>query len=125
MLVSILISVGVLYEFKLSLDQGLSLEKARTIAMTTMVFFQFFQAWNSRSESRSIFHMRAMSNPFLFFGMVASVFAHLAVIYVPALQWVFRTVPLALIEWGEILSVSTTIIVAVEIDKWVRRKARG
>lgn len=125
LLVGTLISFGVIGNYLLALRSGDSLEQARTVAVTTMVFFQFFQAWNSRSESRSIFHMRAMSNPFLFFGMVASVFAHLAVIYVPALQWVFRTVPLALIEWGEILSVSTTIIVAVEIDKWVRRKARG
>jgi Ca2+-transporting ATPase len=87
-----------------------------------MVFFQFFQAWNSRSETRSIFRMSPMSNPFLFYGMLASIFAHLAVIYVPALQWIFRTVPLALTEWGEILLASITIIIAVEIDKSMRRK---
>jgi Ca2+-transporting ATPase len=53
--------------------------------------------------------------------MIASVFAHLAVIYVPALQWVFRTVPLSMMEWGEILLVSTMIIIAVEIDKSIRK----
>jgi hypothetical protein len=54
--------------------------------------------------------------------MLASICAHLTVIYVPAFQWIFRTVPLAMIEWGEILLASVTIIAAVEIDKWMRRK---
>jgi Ca2+-transporting ATPase len=121
-LVGLVISLGVIGSYLLALRSGDSLEQARTVAVTTMVFFQFFQAWNSRSETISIFRMSPMSNPFLFFGMVASVFAHLAVIYVPGLQWVFRTVPLSTFEWGEILLVSTTIIMAVEIDKWMRKK---
>ncbi len=121
-LVGSIISLGVIGNYILALRSGDSLEQARTVAVTTMVFFQFFQAWNSRSETRSIFRMSLISNPFLFYGMLASIFAHLAVLYVPALQWVFRTVPLAMIEWGEVLVVSMIIIFAVEIDKWIRRK---
>jgi len=121
-LVGLIISFGVIGNYILALRSGDSLEQARTVAVTTMVFFQFFQAWNSRSETKSIFRMSFMSNPFLFYGMLTSIFAHLAVIYVPALQWIFRTVPLSMIEWGEILLASITIIVAVEIDKWMRRK---
>jgi len=40
----------------------------------------------------------------------------------PALQWIFRTVPLAMMEWGEILLAAITIIAAVEIDKSMRRR---
>lgn len=54
-LVGLLISAGVVYNFMTALNEGVSLEKARTVAVTTMVFFQFFQAWNSRSELQSIF----------------------------------------------------------------------
>jgi Ca2+-transporting ATPase len=121
-LVGCIIALGVIGNYVLALRSGDSPEQARTVAVTTMVFFQFFQAWNSRSETKSIFRISPMSNPFLFYGMLASVFAHLAVLYVPALQWLFRTVPLAMMEWGEILLVSITIIFAVEIDKWIRRK---
>ncbi len=121
-LVGCIIALGVIGNYVLALRSGDSPEQARTVAVTTMVFFQFFQAWNSRSETKSIFRISPMSNPFLFYGMLASVFAHLAVIYVPALQWLFRTAPLAMMEWGEILLVSITIIFAVEIDKWMRRK---
>jgi Ca2+-transporting ATPase len=61
-----------------------------------------------------------MSNPLLFFSMVAAFFAQLAVIYVPAFQWIFRTEPITLVEWLRIGMITTTIVIAVEIDKWWR-----
>lgn len=121
-LVGIVISIGVMFNYIMSIRSGDSIEQARTVAVTTMVFFQFFQAWNSRSEFRSIFRMSVMSNPFLFFSMMGALFAHLAVLYVPALQWVFRTVPISITEWLEILSVASIVVIVVEIDKWIRRR---
>jgi hypothetical protein len=35
---------------------------------------------------------------------------------------VFRTVPISMSEWLEILSVASTVVIAVEIDKWMRRR---
>jgi Ca2+-transporting ATPase len=52
--------------------------------------------------------------------MIAAFLAQLSVIYVPAFQWVFRTVPITVNEWVQILMVSTTIILVVEMDKWIR-----
>jgi len=104
------------------LNNGYDLERARTIAVTTMVFFQFFQAWNSRSELQSIFRMNPFSNPFLFFSMIAAFGAQLAVIYVPFLQWIFRMEPIILKEWFRIGGMAAVIIVVVEIDKLLRRK---
>jgi Ca2+-transporting ATPase len=124
-LVGAIISLGVIVNYLLALKAGDSLEQARTVAVTTMVFFQFFQAWNARSEYKSIFRLSLVSNPFLFFGMIAAASAHLAVLYVPALQWVFRTTPLAMMEWGEVLVASITIIFFVEIDKWFRRRSHN
>lgn len=123
LLVGGLIAAGVVYTFTAALREGASLENARTVAVTTMVFFQFFQAWNSRSELQSIFRINLLSNPFLFVSLIAAVFAQLAVLYVPALQWVFRTVPLTASEWREVLLVSATVVLVVEIDKWLRRRS--
>ncbi len=120
--VGLLISIGVIYNFVDTLDKGYSIEKARTIAVTTMVFFQFFQAWNSRSERESIFRISLISNPFLFYTMGAAFLAQLAFVYVPALQWVFRTEPILMNEWLQILMISATVIIVIEIDKWIRRK---
>ncbi|MDP6924410.1 MAG: cation transporting ATPase C-terminal domain-containing protein [Candidatus Scalindua sp.] len=108
--------------FMSALNSGVPLERARTAALTTMVFFQFYQALNCRSETESIFRMNPMSNPFLFYAMIAALFAQLAVLYVPALQWIFRTVPLTMTEWLEVGLVTVTVVIAVEIDKWIRRK---
>ncbi|MBM4146021.1 MAG: HAD-IC family P-type ATPase [Nitrospira sp.] len=121
-IVGLLISAGVVYNFITALQAGDSLEKARTVAVTTMVFFQFFQAWNSRSELQSIFRISPLSNPFLFYSMIAAFLAQLSVIYVPALQWVFRTEPISMNEWAQILMVSATVIIVVEADKWIRRR---
>lgn len=124
-LVGIIIAAGVIYNFYSALSENISLEHARTIAMTTMVLFQFFQAWNSRSEMQSIFRMNPLSNPFLFYSMIAAFLAQIAVIYVPALQWVFRTEALTAVEWVKIAAVAITVIAAVEIDKALRRRSSG
>ncbi|NUO06895.1 MAG: cation transporting ATPase C-terminal domain-containing protein, partial [Candidatus Brocadia sinica] len=105
-----------------ALNEGVSIEKARSVAMTTMVFFQFFQAWNSRSERRSVFRINPLSNPFLFYSMIAAFFAQLAVLYVPTLQWVFRTEPLTTREWVNVGAITVIIVIAVEIDKWIRSR---
>lgn len=120
-IVGILISVGVVYNFSSALSDGSSVEHARTIAMTTMVIFQFFHAWNSRSETQSIFRLNPLGNPFLFYSMIAASLAQIAVIYVPALQWVFRTDTLSGGEWLHIVAVAISVIVAVEIDKFLQR----
>jgi len=121
-LMGIVLATGTLYVFISDLNQGVPLERARTAALTTMVFFQFYQALNCRSETESIFSMSPMSNPFLFYAMIAAFFAQLAVLYVPALQWIFRTVPLTMTEWLEVGLVTVTIVIAVEMDKWIRRR---
>jgi len=126
-IVGMLIALGVIAKFYYSFTfEQVSLDKARTLAVTTMVFFQFFQAWNSRSEYRSIFTLSPFSNPFLLYALLAATFAQLAVIYVPTLQWLFRTEILEWEDWAIVLTVSASVIVVVEIDKLLRRrKGRG
>ncbi len=121
-LVGMVISVGVIFNYVIAIKSGESIAQARTVAVTTMVFFQFFQAWNSRSEMQSVFRVSFMSNPYLFLSIITAFFAHLTVLYVPAFQWIFRTVPIAIPEWIEIIAVSTMVIFAVEIDKLMRRR---
>jgi Ca2+-transporting ATPase len=115
--------MGVVIGFFRALEEGVPLEKARTIAMTTMVFFQFFQAWNSRSETRSIFEIGVFTNPYLAYGLAASLMAHVAAIYAPPFQWLLSTEPIAGAEWLMIVAISLSVIVVVEIDKRLRSAA--
>jgi magnesium-transporting ATPase (P-type) len=122
-LVGLVIACGVVWNYLTALREGNSLENARTVAVTTMVFFQFFQAWNSRSEHESVFSINPLGNPFLFASMIAAGLAQLAFIYAPPLQWIFRTVPLTGTEWLRVLAVSATVVLVVELDKWLRRRS--
>jgi Ca2+-transporting ATPase len=122
LLVGLLIGVGSILDFVSALNSGYSLQNARTMVMTTTVMFQFFQAWNSRSEHESIFRIGLFSNPLLLLSVVAALAAQLAVLYVPILQSVFQTVPLAPNEWLRILAISWTVVLVVEMDKLIRRR---
>jgi Ca2+-transporting ATPase len=122
-LVGVVIATGVILNYFQSLREGASIEQARTVAVTTMVFFQFFQAWNSRSESESVFRMHPLGNPFLFFSMIAAVAAQLAFIYAPPLQWVFRTEALDMADLVHCITIAFSIVLVVEADKWLRRRA--
>ncbi|MDI6854107.1 MAG: HAD-IC family P-type ATPase [Deltaproteobacteria bacterium] len=123
-LVGSLISLGTVAMFLYGLKNGGSVDHARTLAVTTMVFFQFFQCWNSRSEYQSAFTISPFSNPFLLYALFAATLAQVAFIYAPPLQWVFRTGPLTLYDWALILGISVSVILVVEIDKALRRWAQ-
>jgi Ca2+-transporting ATPase len=113
---------GTFIIYYLQLDSGVTVESARSVALTTMVFFQFYQALNCRSETISVFRLNPLSNPFLLVSLIGAFFAHLAVLYVPALQYIFRTVPLNWNQWVIIIIGSFTILFAVELDKFIRRR---
>ena len=66
--------------------------------------------------------MNLFGNPLLTYSIIAAFFAQLAVIYVPAFQWIFRTEPIGIVEWLQIGLVTSTIILVVEMDKLIRRK---
>lgn len=119
-IVGLLIAGGVVFAFKKALLIGYDIEHARTLAVTVMVFFQFFQCINSRSETRSIFRISPFSNPFLGVAMLFALIAQLLFIYEPNFNKLFSTRPLTEYDWILILALSLTIIVVVEIDKKIR-----
>jgi len=62
------------------------------------------------------------SNPFLLFALLVATLAQVAFLYVPSLQWIFRTEPLSTFDWMRVIGVAATVILLVEIDKWIRRR---
>ncbi len=124
-LVGIVLAAGTLGMFWWSLTTTGDLDTARTVAMTQMVMFQFFHVFNSRSLDRSVFSMPLFSNRLLLGSVLAAVGAHMAVLYVPWLQGIFRTVPLSPPEWLAVSVIGTLVIAGGEVDKWRnRRKGR-
>ncbi len=122
LLMGSILGFGTFIVYYLELASDVPVDSARSVALTTMVFFQFYQAMNCRSETLSIFEMHPLSNPFLFVSMIGAFFAHLAVLYVPALQYIFRTVPLDFGQWVIVVVSSVTVVIGVELDKFMRRR---
>lgn len=123
-IVSVCIALGVFFIFTLALNSGYELEKARTMAMTTMVLFQFFQAFNSRSEYTSVFQMNPFSNRFLFVSMTLALLAQIWVVSSPMMEVIFRTRPLSVAEWGMCTAAAVSVVLVVECDKYFRRRFR-
>jgi Ca2+-transporting ATPase len=94
----------------------------QTMVFTTLCFCQLFHVMAIRSETRSLFSMGLWSNRPLLLAVGATVLLQLMVIYVPYFNKLFHTEPLS---WQELLivtGVSGIVFVAVEIEKWVKRR---
>jgi magnesium-transporting ATPase (P-type) len=120
----LVMAAGTLFLFSWELDQSGSLARAQTVALTTMVLFQVFQAGNSRSERTSIFRLNPLSNPFLFFATAAALTVHIGALHLGFTQFVLRVEPLDLQTWGRMLLVASTVLIAVEAHKWQVAKWR-
>jgi len=102
-----------------------NLEKAWTISLTVLAVFQWFNAWNCRSENKSIFQANIFENRFMVGATLAAFSFQMLAIYHPLFQKFLHTVPLSLSEWFMIISLATSIIFIEEIRKilWRNKKS--
>ena len=123
-LAGLVMGAGMLIMFRWELDATGSLIKAQTVALTTMVVFQVFQAGNSRSETESVLRRSPFSNKLLFLATVAALGIHIAALYLPPTQYVLRVEPIDLASWLRIVVIATSILVAMELHKaFCRRRS--
>lgn len=120
-LTSTLMSVGTIALFMWALERG-DLTYARTIAFTTMAVFQLWNVFNMRSAHESMFTLGLRSNQFVLWAVILSLGLQFAVLYLPALQNIFRTEPLGVYEWMLIGLVSSSVFVAIELYKVLYRR---
>jgi P-type Ca2+ transporter type 2C len=121
-LMGIPMMLGTLFLFKGVFENNLA--KAWTISFTTLAVFQWFNAWNCRHESKSIFQMDPFSNKLLVGTTFAVIFLQLLAVYNPLMQKLLRTVPLDLSDWLMILLISTSIVFVEETRKFFYRRRK-
>jgi len=78
------------------------LVRAQTVAFATLVMAQLIHVFDCRS-SRSIFHRNILQNRYLVLAVLSSVLLLLGVVYIEALQPIFKTVSLGAAEWVIVL----------------------
>ena len=119
--VGIIMAAGTLLVLDFGLPGGLiqgsgDLTYARTMAFTTLVLFQLFNAANARSDERSAFH-RLFRNPWLRGALVLSLALQILVVYAPFLQPAFGTVGLGLGDWLVCVAVASSVLWLREVSK--------
>ena len=119
-LMALPMAIGTLYLFRGYFETDIT--KAWTISLTTLAVFQWFNAWNCKSESKSIFQMNPFSNKFLIGATAITIFLQFAALYTPFLQKILHTTPLSLSEWLIIIPIAGSIILVEEIRKFFYRR---
>ena len=94
---------------------------ARTMALTTLVFAQLFNAVNARSDRVSAFHNLA-ANRYLWAAIALSVTLQVAVVHTRFLNAAFETTPLSGRDWLICLGLASAVLWADEAKKIVVRK---
>jgi Ca2+-transporting ATPase len=96
---SVLMSIGIFLVFNWA-QSRISIEETRTIAFCTMVAFEWFRAFNARSDEHTVFKQGFLSNRWLLITISIAIMLQVAVVYVPFLQVAFSTVPIGIDKWG-------------------------
>lgn len=107
--------------FHWSLKSGRSLSEAMTMTFVTLVFVEFFKAYNFRSDRHSGFH-RPFANRWLNLAVLSQLLLLVFTVYVPFMQKPFGTFALTWQDWAIAAAVAVTVSPVLELGKlFVRR----
>jgi len=95
----------------------------QTMVFTVLCLSQLGHVLAVRSESQSFFTQGVFSNKPLLGAVALTVVLQMAVIYMPALNPVFKTAPLTSGELGLTIALSSIVFFAVEAEKFLKRRA--
>jgi len=102
------------------LAHGYEIAQARNMLLLLFVLFENFQTFNSRSEHQSVFRHALLANPLLLIGVLAAQGLHIAAMYLPGLNSVLSIAPVSLHEWGMLLLIASSLLVVMELGKWLK-----
>jgi Ca2+-transporting ATPase len=118
---AVFLSIGVFLVFRWFYS-GASIGEARTVAFCSMVVFEWFVAFNARSDEYTFFRLGILSNRWLMYALLLAISLQLAVVYVPFLQVAFRTVPIGIDKWGIAVLPGAAVFTLETIRKLVAPK---
>jgi Ca2+-transporting ATPase len=94
----------------------------QTMVLCVIAFSQLAHAMAIRSEFESLFTQGLLTNKPLLGAVMFTVLLQLALVYVPVMNDLFGTKPLAFRELAATVLIGVVVFVAVEIEKWIRRR---
>ena len=121
-LVSALLVGGAWSLFEWEQSAGASLTEARTAALNLFVITEVFYLFACRSLTHSAWHIGLFSNRWLVVGVTVQIIGQLAITYLPAMNSLFQTAPIAIEVWLRIAAIAALASLVVAIDKRLRRQ---
>jgi magnesium-transporting ATPase (P-type) len=116
--VSLLFVAGAFGIFFYAVERGLSVDLARTMVVNTIVVMEIFYLFSVRYiHGTSLTWQGVLGTPAVLIAVALVVVAQLAFTYVPLMQAVFKTEPVALSDGALILGIGVVLLIVVEIEK--------
>ncbi len=108
--------------FAWRLAQGVPYPQVQTETFTLLAACQWFNVLNCQSATRSALGLRLFKNLWLLGGLIIAVLLQLSVIYWPALNALFHTVPLPAADFAVIMAAASSVLWAEEVRKLLARR---
>ncbi len=124
-LVSTLFLGGVFGMYAYAVEQGYSIELARTIALNTLVVMEIFHLFFIRNiYGTSLTWQAVRGTKVVWATVIAIIAAQFAITYLPPLQDLFSTVAVPLQDGVIIVAVGVALFAIIETEKQIRLRLR-
>ncbi len=126
LMVSLLMMAAALGLFLWELAQGTPLETARTMAVSAIVVAEMFYLLNSRFITAPALSRQGLGgNRVIWLALAGCLLLQLGFVYLPPLQAVFASQPLAPGEWGRVALAGLAVFGLAELEKaFIRHRHR-
>lgn len=122
-LVSVIFTVAALGVFYWAIARGLDVPTARTLVVNTFCVLEIFYLFSVRYMHSTSFTLRGMKGtPAVLWAITGVVVAQLAFTYLPWLQAVFDSRPVAFADLVVIVLIGFVMLVVLELEKALLRK---
>jgi Ca2+-transporting ATPase len=120
----ILLGFLTLFAFWLGSNIGADagVDKGRSMAFATLVFFELVFVFNCRSAYSSVFNRGFLANRILVLAVGLGMALQLVIMYIPAFQPLFYTHPLGLFDWIVVLAFGLTGALPHLGNMWAARE---
>lgn len=98
-------------------------DAARTAALIALVFTQLIHVFECKSEKKSLFQINPFDNIKLILAVLVSGAIIFAVVYLPALSMIFKTVPLTLSQLGVTFAYIAAVPLLVAVFSLRKRRS--
>lgn len=125
LLVTTLFTLGVFGQFMLTTLQGETLETARTMTVNTLVVMEVFYLFSVRYAYGSSLTLQGVKGtPAVLLAVAIVTALQCFFTYAPFMHRFFKSEPLSLIQVAQVIAFGVTVLLLLEIEKWILRYLR-